>query len=93
MKTNVVDMQIILQAKEVEWYRRFGRYPHHRVISDGSGREYVIGDWGWNREANSYEVIEPEMSEWVKAHMPKLQSQPEEQTASEPDAPGRLRVD
>jgi hypothetical protein len=84
VKPNVVDMQIILQAKEVEWYRNFGRYPHRRIVS-AHGREWVIGDWSWNRESNPYEVIEPEMREWVNEHMPKLQTQPEEQSASKPN--------
>lgn len=48
---------------EVEWYRRFGKFPQHRIKRDSTGAYYVIGDWSWNRGnlARSYEVVEPDM--------------------------------
>jgi hypothetical protein len=36
-----------IQAREVVWYRQYGKHPE-RIIRDGHGREYVIGDHSWN---------------------------------------------
>ena len=50
-----------LCQREVEWYRRHGRYPE-RIRRDLSGTAYVIGDWSWNRNhPNKSEVIEYRM--------------------------------
>lgn len=50
-----------VQAREVEWYRRHGRYPE-RVRVSGDGRYYVVGDWSWNRlRATKPEFVEPRM--------------------------------
>lgn len=38
----------LLCAAQVNWYRRFGRYPA-RIRYDGHGVQYVIGDWSWKR--------------------------------------------
>lgn len=40
-----------LQSKQVEWYRKNGRFPR-RIRKDKDGKEYVIGDWSWNRKIN-----------------------------------------
>lgn len=37
-----------IQRKEVEWYRRHGKYPE-RIRRCGSGELYVVGDWAWER--------------------------------------------
>jgi hypothetical protein len=37
------------QSDEVAWYRKFGRYPNHRIRKDFRGQEFVIGDWSWNK--------------------------------------------
>lgn len=51
-----------LQAAEVEWYRRNGKYLRERIVRDSDGHPYVIGDWSWNRNPNNpYETIEPQM--------------------------------
>jgi hypothetical protein len=48
-----------VQEREVAWYRRHGRHPE-RVVRDGHGREYVIGDWSWERSHGpGAEMVEP----------------------------------
>lgn len=37
-----------VQAREVEWYRRYGKYVQ-RIRRCTAGREYVVGDWSWER--------------------------------------------
>jgi len=48
------------QQAEVDWARRNGF--NHRIRIDNKGRDFVIGDWAWNRDENhSPETIEPLM--------------------------------
>lgn len=50
-----------IQKREVRWYRNFGKYPS-RIALDGTGKEYVIGDWSWNRNhRNMHELVEERM--------------------------------
>lgn len=37
-----------MQAREVRWYRQFGKYPE-RISRTASGAEYIIGDLSWNK--------------------------------------------
>ena len=57
------DNHRILQASEVAWYFKHGRYPELRIVRDGHGQQYVIGDWSWNRMAVPREIIEDSMSD------------------------------
>lgn len=51
-----------LQAKQVAWYRRHGKFPAARIVKDKTGAEFVIGDWSWNRMGHvQQEIIEPQM--------------------------------
>lgn len=51
-----------IQALEVRWYLKNGRYYPKRICQTHSGRPYVIGDWSWNRTCPSMpETIEPQM--------------------------------
>jgi hypothetical protein len=42
--------QLTPREREVLWYRKHGRFPNERIVCDAEGREYVIGDWAWNRK-------------------------------------------
>jgi len=43
-----------IQAREIAWYRRFGRYPER--IKNG----VMIGDWWWNlNHPDKTEIVEP----------------------------------
>lgn len=64
-----MDNHKILQAAEVNWYRRFGRYPHQRIVQDGTRQLFVIGDWSWMRMAVPREDIEHQMSAWCRANV------------------------
>lgn len=69
-----------LQSKQVKWYYKNGRYAS-RITKDSDGKEYVIGDWSWNRRygnitkcphcgvplSAAYEEIEEKMNKVVKA--------------------------
>lgn len=48
------------QAAEVAWYRKYGHYAE-RIVLDGTGNDYVIGDDHWNRPGRPREYIEPTM--------------------------------
>jgi hypothetical protein len=65
-----------LQADQVSWYRKHGRFPLERITKDSKGNEFVVGDVSWNlnnhqacrackrpypNEPNRYEVIEDRM--------------------------------
>lgn len=50
-----------IQQLEVEWYRRHGKY-RERICRDSMGREYVVGDWSWNR-------LHPEHQEHIEHRM------------------------
>ena len=48
-----------IQAREVVWYRQYGKHPMWRIRRDGSEREYVIGDHDWNRNhPDKFEQVE-----------------------------------
>jgi hypothetical protein len=49
------------RLRELEWYRRHGSYLQ-RIATDGSGAQYVIGDWAWNRH-------HPDMTEEIELRM------------------------
>ena len=36
-------------AIEVSWYRKNGKYPNERIVTDANDQEYMIGDWAWNK--------------------------------------------
>lgn len=61
---------------EVEWYRRFGKFPQDRIKRDSTGAHYVIGDWSWNRGnlARSHEIVEPDMKRSIS---PTVRADPE----------------
>jgi len=44
---------IDIQSIQVRWYRKYGRFPE-RITKDINGKEYVIGDWSWNRKYRKY---------------------------------------
>lgn len=70
-KTKHADMPYAkLAAREVEWYRRHGRYPKSRIVRASDGVEYVIGDWSWNRK-------NPLRQEWVESQMSSSVTRPE----------------
>jgi hypothetical protein len=49
------------QEAEVEWYDKHGQHPE-RIAKDGTGKSYVIGDRGWNRNnPHKREYIEHRM--------------------------------
>lgn len=55
-------MSVPLQADEVRWYTKNGKYLKRIAVSKDN-EIYVIGDWAWNREhPNNHEVVEPKMS-------------------------------
>ncbi len=37
------------QNIEVIWYRKNGKYPNERIVTDANDDEYMIGDWAWNK--------------------------------------------
>jgi hypothetical protein len=39
---------IDVQMLEVEWYKKNGKY-QDRIVKDALGKEFVIGDWSWER--------------------------------------------
>lgn len=49
------------QASEVLWYGQHGHYHRERVVTDGNGQPYVIGDQHWNRGQRPREWIERDM--------------------------------
>lgn len=51
---------------EVKWYRQRGKYPKQRICREyrGSGAEYVIGDWGWDR-------AHPDLPEKIERLLPR----------------------
>lgn len=54
---------------EVEWYRTNGKYPE-RIVREhgGKGREYVVGDWSWNRlHPDKPEFIEPQFTRFANS--------------------------
>ncbi|OZI23716.1 hypothetical protein CAL26_09805 [Bordetella genomosp. 9] len=57
------------QALEVEWYRANGRYPE-RIVVDGEGEPYVLGDGYWNsRNPKMAEEVEPQMRVYAYQRM------------------------
>ena len=52
-----------LQESEVQWYKTHGKYPDRiRREYSGRGKEFVIGDWSWEREnPGRWEKIEHRM--------------------------------
>jgi hypothetical protein len=45
--------------REVEWYKRNGKYPLQRIARCSDGAPYVVGDWSWNRlHPEKHELIE-----------------------------------
>lgn len=52
-----------VQAREVGWYLRHGRYIADRLKLDANGCPFVIGDWSWQRAGYPEEVVEPIMHE------------------------------
>jgi len=56
-------LHLELQAQEVAWYRKYGKYSD-RIKVDAGHHYYVVGDWSWNREQGTKksEYIEKEMS-------------------------------
>lgn len=55
--------RIKYQRREVEWYRKNGRFPGRRIRKDSGGESYVVGDLSWNAKAS------PEEREFIDAHM------------------------
>ena len=54
-----------IRLAELRWYRKYGKYAKERIIKDSQGKNYVIGDYSWNRKdvnKNRQEFVEPEMS-------------------------------
>jgi hypothetical protein len=44
---------------EIDWYRKHGKYAD-RIVKDSHGKQYMIGDWAWNRARhNRQEWFEP----------------------------------
>jgi hypothetical protein len=44
---------------EIDWYRKHGKYAD-RIVKDSHGKQYMIGDWAWNRSRHNRQ-------EWVEA--------------------------
>lgn len=42
-----------IQSWDVRWYKKHGRFPR-RITKDRNGKEFVIGDWSWNRKYRNY---------------------------------------
>lgn len=50
-----------IQAAEVKWYKKHGRYPNERIKYDNTGNQYVIGDQCWNKRISQTEWVETNM--------------------------------
>ena len=44
-----------IDAIEIGWYKRNGKYPKSRIVKDNNGDPYMIGDWAWNRDNTNKE--------------------------------------
>jgi hypothetical protein len=52
----------------LEWYRKNGKHSE-RIVKDGQGRDYVIGDVSWN---NRY----PDKPEYIEYRVETARNQP-----------------
>lgn len=50
------------RPNELAWYRKNGKYPRERIIADGDGKLYVVGDWSWN-------LSNPDKTEFIESAM------------------------
>jgi hypothetical protein len=60
-RATLIGKYLKLQARQVGWYLKNGKYISERLRLDSDGCPYVVGDWAWQLHKRPDEVIEPLM--------------------------------